>query len=60
MQISGLEAAKKYEKDAADRIRRMNIAAAELEVKGPRKGSHAFDKFSGLSENWYEQAQAGA
>ena len=60
MQISGLESAKKYDKDAAERIRRMNIAAAELEVKGPRKGSHAFDKFSGMTDSWYEQAQAGA
>ena len=60
MQISALETAKNYEKDAADRIRRMNIAAAELEVKGPRKGSHGFDKFAGLTNNWYEEGQAAA
>ncbi|KAI1267292.1 26S proteasome subunit RPN7-domain-containing protein [Xylariaceae sp. FL1019] len=37
MQIKGLETAKKYEKEALERIRRMSIAAAELEVKGSQR-----------------------
>ncbi|ORY70050.1 COP9 signalosome complex subunit 1 [Pseudomassariella vexata] len=34
MQANALEAAKNYEKEALERIRRMNIVAADLEVKG--------------------------
>ncbi|KAI0166608.1 PCI-domain-containing protein [Xylariaceae sp. FL1272] len=37
MQIKGLETAKNYEKEALERIRRMSIAAAELEVKGSQR-----------------------
>lgn len=33
-----LAAAKNYEKDALDRIRRIGIISAELEVKGKPKG----------------------
>lgn len=38
MQAAALEAARDYEKEALERIRRMSIIAADLEVKGPRKG----------------------
>ncbi|KAJ9136676.1 COP9 signalosome complex subunit 1 [Pleurostoma richardsiae] len=38
MQATALEAARSFEKEALDRIRRMGIAAAELEVKGSKKG----------------------
>lgn len=57
MQMAGLETAKNYEKEALDRIRRMSIAAAELEVKGSRKGlgHHPYDKYGGDSSGvWYE------
>ncbi|KAI1106901.1 26S proteasome subunit RPN7-domain-containing protein [Jackrogersella minutella] len=37
MQKKGLDSATTYEKDAIERIRRMNIVAADLEVKGSRK-----------------------
>lgn len=37
LQTKTLETVKSYEKDALDRIRRMSILAAELEVKGQRK-----------------------
>lgn len=41
MQAEALIAAKNYEKEALDRVRRIGILSAELEVKGKQKG-HAF------------------
>lgn len=38
MQTEALEAAQSYERQAIDRLRRMGIAAADLEFKGQRKG----------------------
>jgi len=39
MQLKGLQTAREYEREVTDRIRRMNLAAADLEVRGPgRKG----------------------
>lgn len=38
MQAASLAAAKKYEKDALDRIRHISIISAGLEVKGKAKG----------------------
>lgn len=45
-----MEAAHKYEQEAKERLRRMNIIAAGLEVVGGRKptGSRQVD------ETWYE------
>jgi COP9 signalosome complex subunit 1 len=41
MQSKALQTAREYEKELIDRIRRMNLAAADLEVKGPgRKGGN--------------------
>lgn len=37
MQSKALQTLENYEKQALDRIRRMNIMAADLEVKGSRK-----------------------
>jgi COP9 signalosome complex subunit 1 len=37
MQESALRAAENYEKQALDRLRRMGIAAAELELKSGKK-----------------------
>lgn len=50
MQKEALEAAHKYEQEAKERLRRMNIIAAGLEVVGGRKptGSRQVD------ETWYE------
>lgn len=56
MQTKGLEAAKNYEKEAIERIRRMSIAAADLEVKGySRKGAGA--GLSAVSDTWYEETR---
>lgn len=41
MQISTLQTAKNYEKESLERIRRMGIVAADLEIKGVRKGPNA-------------------
>lgn len=38
MQAETLAAARQYEKDAIDRIRRIAIISADLEVKGKHKG----------------------
>jgi hypothetical protein len=43
----------KFETDALDRMRRINIVAAELEVRGARKGQNALPE---LNENWYESS----
>ncbi|OIW33754.1 hypothetical protein CONLIGDRAFT_190595 [Coniochaeta ligniaria NRRL 30616] len=37
VQKSALETARNYEKEAVERIRRMSLAAADLEAKGPRR-----------------------
>ncbi|KAK9417110.1 putative 26S proteasome subunit RPN7-domain-containing protein [Seiridium cardinale] len=58
MQVKALEAAKNYEKEALERIRRMSIIAADLEVKGGgRKGNGPGG--SGISEVWYEETRKG-
>src|SRR3569833_1500532 len=59
MQMAALETVANYEKEALDRIRRMSIAAADLEVKGNRKPALGYDKYVGASETWYDSA-AGA
>ncbi|KAK8136628.1 26S proteasome subunit RPN7 [Apiospora sp. TS-2023a] len=57
MQTKGLETAKNYEREALERIRRMNIAAADLEVKGPRKGvGNAMSGISG-GETWFDDTR---
>lgn len=51
MQMKALETVKKYEREALERIRRMNLAAADLEVKGaPRKGVGGAGSLPGLTE----------
>ncbi|KAI1212206.1 26S proteasome subunit RPN7-domain-containing protein [Annulohypoxylon truncatum] len=46
MQKKALDAANNYEKEAIERIRRMNIVAADLEVKGSRKGGDGWPEDS--------------
>jgi COP9 signalosome complex subunit 1 len=56
MQTKGLEAARGYEKGAIERIRRMSIAAADLEVKGySRKGPGA--GLSTVNDTWYDETR---
>ena len=52
MQMAGFEAVRSYEREAMEKLRRMSIAAAELEVKGSRRGGPVHEKF-GATE-WYE------
>lgn len=52
MQQKGLEAARKYEKEALERIRRMSLAAADLEVKAAPKKSA-----SSVADAWLEDAR---
>ncbi|TPX14324.1 uncharacterized protein E0L32_005520 [Thyridium curvatum] len=58
MQASALQTANNFEKEALDRIRRMSILSADLEVKGPRKGHSAWERSSGATESWYAPDQA--
>ena len=52
MQQKALETAKKYEREALERIRRMSLAAAELEVKAvPKKAG------SGIPDAWLEDSR---
>ncbi|KIH93091.1 COP9 signalosome complex subunit 1 [Sporothrix brasiliensis 5110] len=48
-----LESLSRFETDAIDRLRRINIVAAELEVRGQRKGQNALPE---LGENWFDSA----
>lgn len=56
MQTHGLEVARNYEKEALERIRRMSLAAADLEVKPtPRKGAGSTGALANISEDgWGE------
>ncbi|KAH8668315.1 26S proteasome subunit RPN7-domain-containing protein [Xylariales sp. PMI_506] len=56
MQLKSLEAAQNYEKEALERIRRISIAAADLEVKGSlRKGGGSV--MSSDTDTWYEDTR---
>lgn len=56
MQVSALETAKGYEREAIARIRRMNIAAADLEVKGQKKGSLLHSAFGNGNDSQMEES----
>lgn len=60
MQASALQTAQKYEKEALERIRRMGIAAAELEVRGTRKGHGAGAGLQGMDEAWFDDSRRSA
>lgn len=47
MQAASLAAAKKYEKDAIGRIRRIGIISADLEVKGKQRSQGHFPALQG-------------
>jgi COP9 signalosome complex subunit 1 len=54
MQSAALSTAKAYEKEALERIRRISIASAELEVKGQRKQSSIPIGLGGPSDSMLE------
>ncbi|KAI1453590.1 26S proteasome subunit RPN7-domain-containing protein [Annulohypoxylon moriforme] len=57
MQNKALDAAINYEKEAIERIRRMNIVAADLEVKSSRKGAGGGSSLPGLGDVWPEDSR---
>ncbi|ETS76047.1 hypothetical protein PFICI_12991 [Pestalotiopsis fici W106-1] len=57
MQSAALEAAKNYEKEVLERIRRMSIMAADLEVKG--HGRKAAPPGSGVTDMWFDDTRKG-
>lgn len=56
MQAASLAAAKKYEQEAVDRIRRIGIISAELEVKGKKSQGH-FASMPG--SRWAAEGESG-
>lgn len=52
MQAASLAAAKNYEKEALDRIRRIGIVSADLEVKGKHKGQGSVGGLHGTGPRW--------
>lgn len=61
MQAASLAAAKNYEKDALDRIRRIGIVSADLEVKGKHKGqgAAALGALQGAGTRWGDDPSEG-
>ncbi|KAI1082184.1 26S proteasome subunit RPN7-domain-containing protein [Whalleya microplaca] len=58
MQTKALEAARNYEKEALERIRRMSLAAADLEVKGSRKNIlSSSGSLPGVGEIWADDTR---
>ncbi|KAI3337605.1 PCI-domain-containing protein [Xylariaceae sp. AK1471] len=61
MQTKALETAKNYEREALERIRRISLAAAELEVRGSnRKGAGGAGNLPGLGEIFLDDNQRQA
>jgi COP9 signalosome complex subunit 1 len=58
MQSTALKTAKAYEKEALDRIRRMSIASADLEVKGSKRGIGA-SSLGAVTDSLYEDVSVG-
>ncbi|KAI0455206.1 26S proteasome subunit RPN7-domain-containing protein [Xylaria acuta] len=57
MQTHALETVRNYERETLERIRRMSLAAADLEVKGPhRKGPGGTGSLPGLGEILHEDS----
>jgi COP9 signalosome complex subunit 1 len=57
MQKQALEVSREYEQEAKDRLRRMNIIAAGLEVVGKRQ-PHSGPAGRGIDEQWFDDARA--
>lgn len=55
LHADALEAVSDFEKNTLDRLRRVNIAEAELEVRNSRKGHNAPDS----GELWFEMSTPG-
>ncbi|KAK5997465.1 COP9 signalosome complex subunit 1 [Cladobotryum mycophilum] len=54
MQSNALNIARRYEQEAKERLRRMNIIAAGLEVAGAKKNAASTAGGSTLEEAWFE------
>ena len=61
MQAASLAAAKNYEKEALDRIRRIGIVSADLEVKGKHKSqaSAGIGPLQGTGARWADGPSEG-
>jgi len=55
MQTKALATARNYEKEAVDRIRRISLAAADLEVKGTSRKAPGSNRAEGSGlEQWLD------
>lgn len=58
MQKKALDSTNNYEKEVLERIRRMNIVAADLEVKGTRKAAGiGASNIPGVGDIWTDEAR---
>lgn len=56
MQQQALQVAQRYEKEAKERLRRMGIVAAGLEVSGNKKNMQGFGAQSTADDGWYDES----
>lgn len=56
MQQHALKVAQKYEKEAKERLRRMGIVAAGLEVSGKKKSMQGFGGQPAADGTWYDES----
>lgn len=55
MQANALKIAHKYEQDAKERLRRMNIISAGLDAAGSKKQVPGPTGAASMDEAWYEE-----
>jgi COP9 signalosome complex subunit 1 len=55
MQKNALQVAQNYEREAKERLRRISLAAAGLDVVGAKKATAAVAAGSSLDEAWYDE-----
>lgn len=54
MQTMALDATKTYEREALDRIRRMSLCAADLEVRNAKKMPLTTNQPEGVNDIWFD------
>ena len=59
MQREALKVAQNYEKEAKERLRRISLIAAGLDVIGGRKANFNISSAPDTDETWYDEASNG-
>lgn len=55
MQRDALTVSRNYEREAKERLRRISLVAAGLDIIGPKKHTPGLATGSSLDEAWYEE-----